>query len=85
MTAAESSYGLSNCPIGGGVEAIFVFRWFTARGIQRFQPLESGEIGRDPYNRGTFRKELPIRHFEKMSLPSEWAESGYSDIWVRIE
>ena len=85
MSAAESSYGLSNCPIGGGVEACFIFRWFTESGIQRFQPLEAGERGRDPYNRATFRKDLPIHQFQKMRLPNEWSEDGDSDVWVRIE
>ena len=85
MTAAESSYGLSNCPIGGGVEACFLFRWFTATGVQKFQPLEPGEYDRDPYNARTFRSDLPIHEFQKMSLPSDWSDSGTSEVWVRIE
>lgn len=85
ITGAESSYGLGNCPIGGGVEACFIFRWFTARGIQRFQPLEPGERGRDPYKRSTFRKDLPVHQFQKMTLPNDWCPEGESDVWVRIE
>jgi hypothetical protein len=85
MNAAESSYGLCNCPIGGGVEACFLFRWYTARGIQKFQPLEPGEYDRDPFNPRTFRKDRAVHQFEKMTLPSDWAQSGWSDVWVRIE
>lgn len=85
MFAVESAYDLSTCPIGGGVEACLVFRWFTARGIQIFQPLQPGEFDRDPFNRRTFRTDLPVHEFEKMSLPSDWSESGYSDVWVRVE
>ncbi len=85
MTTTESSYGLSDCPIGGGVEACFVFRWFTATGVQKFQPLEIGEYSRNPYDEATFRPDLPVHEFEKMTLPSEWAPGGVSEMWVRIE
>ena len=85
MTTVETSYGLCNAPIGGGVEAIFVFRWFTAKGIQRYQPLQPGEYDRDPFNRRTFRKDLPVHEFQKMALPNDWSPEGESDVWVRIE
>ena len=86
MTATvESSYGLSNCPVGGGVEAVFVFRWYLAKGIQKFQPLEPGEIGRDPFNRRTFRKTLAVHEFQKMTLSNDWSPEGESEVWVRIE
>ncbi|MES2661434.1 MAG: hypothetical protein V4689_22630 [Verrucomicrobiota bacterium] len=71
---------MSNCPIGGGVEACFVFRLFTATGIQRFQPLEIGAYTRNPYDEATFRPELPVHEFEKMTLPSEWASGGVSEV-----
>ncbi len=88
--AVDSTFGLPNCPIGGGVEACFVFRWFKCEGIQKFQPLQPGEyrnrdFNRDPYDESTFRPDLPIFEFQKMRLPSTWAESGFSDVWVRIE
>jgi hypothetical protein len=85
MTAHESSYGLSNCPLGGGVEACFIFRWFTAVGIQLFQPLEVGEFDRNPYDESKFRKDIPVRRFQKETFPADWSASGTSDIWVRIE
>jgi len=85
MTALQSSYGLSNCPVGGGVEACFIFRWFTAVGIQLFQPPEIGEYDRNPYDSATFRKDLPVHKFRKETVPADWSESGTSDLWVRIE
>ena len=85
VTAIASSYGLSNCPIGGGVEACFIFRWFAESGIQKFQPLEIGEYTRNPYDETSFLPGVPFREFQKMTLPSEWAPSGFSDVWVRIK
>lgn len=85
MDAIQSSYGLSNCPLGGGVEACFIFRWFTADDVQKFQPLEPGEYTRDPYNEATFRPDILVHEFEKKTIPSDWSPFGTSDIWVRIK
>ncbi|RYD47463.1 MAG: hypothetical protein EOP85_05415 [Verrucomicrobiaceae bacterium] len=85
MTCADTSYGLSNCPIGGGVEACFLFRWHKKRARQRFQPLQPGERSRNPYDEKAFRPDLPVYEFEKRKLPSEWAPDGVSDIWVRVK
>lgn len=85
MTATQSSYGVSNCPIGGGVEACFLFRWSGKKGIQKFQPLLPGEYGRDPYDPDAFRNDIPIYEFQKKKLVSEWAPSGRSEVWVRIK
>ncbi len=71
--------------MGGGVEACFLFRWFTARGIQKFQPLEPGEFDRDPFDRRTFRMDLPVHEFERITLPCDWSPLGESDVGVRIE
>lgn len=85
METLQCSYDLTNCPIGGGVEACFIFRWYTSNGIQKFQPLEPGESSRDPYNRTTFRPDILVHEFEKKTVPCDWSPFGNSDIWVRIK
>ncbi len=85
MKAEPYPYDLNNCPVGGGVEACFIFKWYTANGIQKFQPLEPGEPARDPYNRTTFRPDILVREFQMKTLPSDWSPSGTSDIWIRIK